>query len=413
MFKKVTGTKDILPQEVSAWQILEEAARTIFSLYNYQEIRTPILEEEKLFNRSLGESTEIIQKQMFLIRNDSQLYALRPEGTAAIVRAYLENNLDKIQGLAKFYYTGPMFRKERPQKGRLREFHHLGCEVIGSNDYAIDIEIISLANDLLTNFGIKNYKIKVNSLGCLKDKDALTKILHEGLKNKLTKLCPDCQRRLKQNTLRILDCKEEKCKEAVSGLKMSGDHLCQECQNHFNAVKSGLDSLKIKYEIADHLVRGLDYYTKTVFEISHPDLGSQDALGAGGRYDNLVKELGGPDLGAIGFAFGIERLLLTKAALKDQEANKNTVYLINLGEKAKKYGIQLLNLLRRAGISCDTDYENKSLKGAMRKANDIHAKAVLILGDNELEKNTVTFKDMVSGNQEEVQIAELIKKIKG
>jgi histidyl-tRNA synthetase len=304
-----------------------------------------------------------------------------------------------------------MFRKERPQKGRLRQFYHLGCEVIGSHDYALDIEIISLANELLASFGIKNYKIKINSLGCPKDRNTLIEILTKKLKPKLNKLCPDCQIRFKQNTLRILDCKEETCKEITKELNLGEEHLCQDCLGHFKSVKEGLDSLGIDYEVSYQLVRGLDYYTATVFEITHPNLGAQDALGAGGRYDNLVKELGGLSLGAIGFAFGMERLILAANTKEEKNIDKCPVYLISLGEKAKKYGMKLLNNLRKSEIICDTDYENKSLKGAMRKANDINAKIVLILGDDELEKNTITLKNMASGTQEEIKIEELIKKI--
>ena len=288
MFKRVPGTKDILPDEVAVWQRLEEISRNIFSVYNYTEMRPPLIEEASLFNRSLGESAEIVQKQMFLIKNKEDLYALRPEGTASIVRAYIENNLDKTSGFVKLYYTGPMFRLERPQKGRLRQFHHIGCEAIGSMEANLDIEIISLANSLLKGYSIEGYKIKINSLGCSKDKKQLTAALHNALKDKLNKLCDDCKERFKTNVLRILDCKNEACVEAVKKLDIQNTYLCPECKDHFHKVKAGLDLLKINYEVTPHLVRGLDYYTRTVFEISHAGLGTQDAVGAGGRYDNLV-----------------------------------------------------------------------------------------------------------------------------
>lgn len=411
MFKRVSGTKDILPDEVSVWQRLEEISRNIFSLYNYREIRPPLIEDASLFNRSLGESAEIVQKQMFLIKNNQDLYALRPEGTASIVRAYIENNLDKISGFVKFYYTGAMFRLERPQKGRLRQFHHIGCEAIGSKDACLDVEVISLADSLLKSYSIDGYKIKINSLGCLKDKLRLAEILRNSLKDKINKLCDDCQARFKTNALRILDCKNEACIEIVNKADIHDTYLCAPCKAHFDTVRKGLDSLKIKYEIATHLVRGLDYYTRTVFEITHQSLGSQDAIGAGGRYDNLVKDLGGPDMGAIGFAFGLERLLLARTE-KIESRNQNLAYLITLGEEAKIFGINLINDLRNAGIACDTDYENKSLKGAMRVANDLKAKFVLILGEDELKKNIVTLKDMVSGAQKEINSGDLIKELK-
>jgi len=407
MFKKTPGTKDILPGEVSSWQTIEEATRNIFSLYNYKEIRTPVIEEAALFNRSLGESAEIVQKQMFLIKKDKDVYALRPEGTASIVRAFLENNLDKTTGLIKVYYIGPMFRAERPQKGRLRQFHHLGCEVIGSEVPYLDAEIISLADNLLKAHGIEGYEIKINSLGCAKDKKEFTEILRKSLKRKLTKLCDDCKVRFKQNVLRILDCKNEGCIEVVKKLDIRQGHLCPECKGHFDKVKEGLDSLNIGYKVNPYLARGLDYYTRTVFEIVHHDLGAQNALGAGGRYDNLVGDLGGPSIGAIGFAFGVERILMV-ARRTPHAARPNLVYVISLGEEAIKEGLKLLSNLRRSGITSDTDYEGKSLKGALRRANDLSARFVLIIGEDELKKGSVMLKDMVSGEQREVTKEDLI-----
>ncbi len=411
MFKHVSGTKDILPEEAGIWQRLEEISRKTFSLYNFQEIRPPLIEEAALFNRSLGQTSEIVQKQMFLINNKDETYALRPEGTASIVRAYIENNLDKTGGFAKFYYLGPMFRLERPQKGRLRQFHHIGCEVIGSVDANLDVEIISLADNLLRNFSISGYQIKINSLGCLADKNKLVETLRKSLKPKVEKLCPECKNRFTHNPLRILDCKNEACKDTVNNLKISDEYLCDDCKKHFSKVREGLDFLEINYAVSPHLVRGLDYYTGTVFEISHKDLGAQDALGAGGRYNNLVKELGGQDTGAIGFAFGVERLILVQGA-GSQVQGKNLTYLVTLGEPAKKQGLKLLNELRQNGIICDTDYEAKSIKGAMRKADDLKARFVLIIGDNEIEKGTITLKNMQSGEQKEVNAQDIIKEVK-
>jgi len=412
MFKKIPGTKDILPDEINQWQEIEAVARKIFSLYNYTEIRPPLIEEAALFNRSLGESTEIVQKQMFLVKNKEDLYALRPEGTASVVRAYIENNLDKKGLFVKLYYTGPMFRLERPQKGRLRQFHHLGCEVIGSTEPSVDIEIISLADNLLKNFGIEGYKIKLNSLGCAKDKASLAEGLRKNLKNKIDKLCDDCKARFEKNILRVLDCKNEACQEVVRSLDWKGAVLCPECDAHFKKVREGLDALNLNYEVTPYLVRGLDYYTGTVFEITHSALGSQDALGAGGRYDNLVAQLGGPKAGAIGFAFGMERLLLATRTQGHKDTSKNLVYLITLGEEAKKSGLKLLDELRKEAIACDMDHENKSLKGAMRSANDAKAGYVLIIGEDELKKNTVALKDMASGEQKEIQRNDLITELK-
>ncbi len=410
MFKRDPGTKDILPQEVISWQRIEEISRDTFSLYNYKECRPPLIEEASLFNRSLGEFTEIVQKQMFLVKNKEEVLALRPEATASIVRAYIENNLDKKSKFVKLYYIGPMFRLERPQKGRLRQFHHIGAEAIGSAEPDLDVEVISLADNLLKAFSIGDYEIKINSLGCTKDKQELTAILHKALKEKLLKLCVDCRRRFKGNILRILDCKNEACQEVVRKLDIADAYLCSECKGHFNKVREGLDALNLNYAVMPYLVRGLDYYTRTVFEISHKDLGAQDALGAGGRYDNLVKELGGPDLGAMGFAFGVERLLLVNSSQLTVHSKK-LVYIIPLGEDAKKQSLKLLDNLRKAGVACDTDYENKSLKGAMRLADDLGARYVLLIGEDELKKNVVTLKDMASGVQREVKESELIKEL--
>ncbi|MFA4842291.1 MAG: histidine--tRNA ligase, partial [Candidatus Omnitrophota bacterium] len=340
-FKRISGTKDILPEEALAWKVIEDTAKSIFSAYNYSEIRTPIIEEASLFNRSLGETAEIVQKQMFLIKHGDDLYALRPEGTASLVRAYLENNLDKTTGFAKFYYVGPMFRAERPQKGRFRQFHHIGCEVIGSSSPAVDVEVISLAESLLKATGIEDYKIKLNTLGCGKDKSVFIDYLREELKDELSGLCPDCKVRFKKNILRVLDCKNEACIAIARKLSLKHQHLCHACAEHFSQVMEGLDSLSIGYEPTPHLARGLDYYTGTVFEISHPELGAQDALGAGGRYDNLVQDLGGPKTAAIGFALGVERLLLATSS-QQPAASQKLVYVIALGDAAKKESVKLL-----------------------------------------------------------------------
>jgi histidyl-tRNA synthetase len=410
MFKRVPGTKDILPGEVGYWQTIEATAHRIFSLYNYREIRTPLIEEALLFNRTLGTTAEIVQKQMFLIHNQEDTYALRPEGTASIVRSYLENNLDKAAGFTKLYYIGPMFRLERPQKGRLRQFHHIGCEAIGSYAAALDVEVINLAQQLLESFGITGFQIKVNSLGCPKDKQLLSSSLKVSLLKKSKELCVDCQERVKNNVLRVLDCKNETCQKIVKALCLTQSYLCPDCLAHFEEVKNGLINLAIPFQTEAQLVRGLDYYNRTVFEITHANLGSQDAIGAGGRYNNLVQELGGPEQGGIGFAFGVERLLLA-AKTPVEDSQKKLVYLITLGEAAKSTGLKLLNQLRKSGIPCDTDYLNKSLKGAMRAANDAGAGRVLILGDDELKNNTISLRDMSNSSQKEVALQNLIEEL--
>jgi histidyl-tRNA synthetase len=408
MFKKIPGTRDILPDQVASWQGIEETSRSLFALYNYKEIRPPLIEEAGLFNRSLGDTAEIVQKQMFLIQKAEDEYALRPEGTASIVRAYVENNLDKTAGFEKFFYIGPMFRMERPQKGRLRQFHHIGCEAIGSRDPALDVEVISMADTLLRAFNIEGYTMVINSLGCANDRKEFSASLNAALKNHLPALCEDCKVRFDRNILRILDCKNESCKAIVKGLSLQNAHLCRQCAQDFQRVQKGLTSVGVRFEVSPYLVRGLDYYTGTVFEIKHHNLGpQQDALGAGGRYDTLVKELGGPDTGAIGFAFGVERLLLASHNPPSRPSAK-LVYIIPLGDAAREHGIILLHTLRKNGILADTDYENRSLKGAMRRANDLQAAFCLIIGDDELKKNTVMCKNMATSKQKEVTESELI-----
>ncbi len=412
MYKRVSGTKDILPEDIINWQGIEEICRKTFRLYNYSEIRTPLIEDSALFNRSLGQTTEIIQKQMFIFNNKDESYALRPEGTASIVRAYIENNLDKSSRFLKFYYMGPMFRLERPQKGRLRQFNHIGCEAIGSYDAYLDTEVIALSDALLSRIGVKDAKIKINTLGCAADKAALAEKLRNELEPCAELLCEECRKRLKTNVLRILDCKTESCRKIVQGLRNNKqEYLCNDCRNHFDEVKKGLDSLKIKYTLDHNLVRGLDYYTQTVFEITHDSLGAQDAIGAGGRYNNLVKELGGPDLGAIGFAFGMERLMLSLKTKINLEENK-LIYIVTLGKEAMLSGAQALEILRKNNIAADMDYEKKSVKGAMRRASDLNARYALIIGDDELKKGILTLKDMQKGTQTETTLDNLIKEMK-
>lgn len=412
MFNRVPGTKDILPGQSEQWQNLERISDKTFSCFNYRHIRTPIIEHAALFSRTLGEATEIVQKQMFLIKKDDEdVYALRPEATASICRAFIENNLDKTQGFVKVWYAGPMFRMERPQKGRLRQFHHIGAEAIGSASPEVDVEIIDLARTLLDNFKISGFTIVINSLGCGQDRKAFSQKLRERLKDKLGSLCEECVARYERNVLRILDCKNERCSAIAEDLVRGHDHLCPDCSAHFNSVKRGLDSLAIPYQVSPRLVRGLDYYTRTVFEFKHSELGSQqDALGAGGRYDGLVQELGGPQTPAIGFAFGVERLLLCQEAAEIKPSP--LVFCIPLGDAAVEAVRELVHGLRGQGIRCDGSYESRSLKGAMRRANDLGASTVLILGDNELAAGTVTLKDMASGAQENVSRKDLTARLK-
>lgn len=413
-FNSPTGMKDILPEEALLWRLIEEKAISIFNLYGYKPLRTPILEESALFNRSLGEETEIVRKQMFEVkRGSSESYVLRPEATASVVRSYLENNLDRTNAFIKLYYMGPMFRAERPQKGRLRQFHHIGVEALGSDSPYIDSELIELAQRILEELKIDGWTIRLNSLGCSSDRQKLKSILRIKLKARLKNLCAECNERYKKNVFRVLDCKNEGCKQVVDTIELRyEDYLCGGCSEHFFIVRKNLERLKINYSLCLTLVRGLDYYSRTVFEITHRGLGAQDAIAAGGRYDRLIAELGGPELGAAGFAFGVERLLLALGT--EFEAVKPTldIFLATLGNSAKERGFALLQKLRKARIASETDYEDKSLKGQMRKANDLAVRFVALLGDDELKKQMIILKDMRSGKQEEIGLDNFVEEIK-
>ncbi len=413
LFKSPRGTKDILPPEISLWQQVEQKARGVFSLYGFDEIRTPVLEESKLFSRSLGDLTDIVQKQMFMIKKETDNFVLRPEATASIVRSYVENTLYNFNTVAKFYYIGPMFRAERPQKGRLRQFHHIGCEAIGSYSPVMDAEAISLAAHLLKEFGISGFEIVINTLGCLNDKKRFALELRELLHKHKKSFCEDCQARMEKNVFRVLDCKNTPCKNIVLSLNLKGAHICEDCSKHFQEVKDALDLFGVTYKVDPLLVRGLDYYTRTVFEITHSGLGSQDALGAGGRYDNLVEELGGPNRGAVGFALGVERLLLAKGESVTAQARPIDCYIIPLGHTAQKRCVCILRDMRQAGVAADMDYLEGSLKASLRRADKTSSKFCLIVGDNELAKDVGLLKNMRESVQEEVPLDKLVDKIKG
>lgn len=414
-FSVPRGTSDILPAQAHVWEKIERQARRLLSTYGYREIRTPIFEETELFARSMGQTSDIVQKQMLQLAaqrpkdsSSSELsgLSLRPENTAAVVRAYIQNDLSRKESLTKLFYIGPMFRGERPQKGRLRQFHQIGVEAIGPGALSplLDAEVIALSVHVLESLGLKGFQLKVNTLGSLEDKKHFTQLLRKELKTHVHELCEDCQERFERNVLRILDCKHKGCQEIVRGLNVGHRYLSQESQKYFNQVKEAMDSLGVQYEVAVNLVRGLDYYTHTVFEISDPSLGSQDALGAGGRYDNLVSQLGGPPVDAIGFALGMERIILALAQ-EEQTPPPVHVYIIGMDEPSLRKAFSLLNILRREGISSDMSYRLTSLKNQMRWANKMGVRSVILIGEDELKRQCVTLKDMEKGSQEQISIA--------
>jgi histidyl-tRNA synthetase len=422
-FQVARGTNDILPDTIQRWNLLEQEARRLFQIYGFQEIRTPFFEETELFARSMGQSSDVVQKQMLNLQaqnlqGESEKtvgLSLRPENTASVVRSYIQNHFDKKEGLSKLFYIGPMFRGERPQKGRLRQFHQMGVEAIGSDGDSpfLDADVISLAVRLLNQFGLTNFKLKINTLGDHKDKENFAASLRKQLQPQVSHLCADCQDRFNRNVFRILDCKNPDCRKIVNNLKLDDTYLSEESRQYFSAVKLALDKIGVPYQTDPKLVRGLDYYTHTVFEISDASLGSQDALGAGGRYNHLVSQLGGPDVPAIGFALGMERILLAQGE-RTQSIEGAQVFLIALDVKAFEKGFEIIKTLREAGISCDLDYKISSMKSQMRQANKLQAKYALILGENELAKQIVVLKNMTQGTQEEVglgNISELIQKL--
>ena len=411
--KALKGVEDILPQEYPLWHYLEQTAKDLFSNYGYEPLKIPVIEETSLFTRSIGQQTDIISKEMYtFIDKGNRSISLRPEATASVVRAYLEHNYDK-KDLVKFYYTGPMFRGEKPQAGRNRQFYQLGVEVLGSDNFRIDAEVIALANSYLKKLGMKNFQISVNSVGCSSDKVKFSKILKEFLLPQKESLCENCKNRLEGNVLRVLDCKSRSCKQIISKAPIITNTICNDCANHYRLVKTALSKLGIAYTENAGLVRGLDYYTKTVFEISHTDLGAQNAIGAGGRYNNLIKELGGPDKGATGFAFGMERLIIALKAEGLISANPEPlkVYAIALGDAACDKLFEVVSSLRENAISTLITYEQKSLKAHMKQANKLKCPFTIILGDNELSNNQVLLRNMDTGDQQEVPMDELIKQL--
>lgn len=410
------GTADILPFEIARWQELERKSRQMFALYGFKEIRTPLFEETELFARSMGQTSDVVQKQMLNLASqgdtsDKSSFSLRPEGTASVVRSYIQNDLDRKESRSKLFYIGPMFRGERPQKGRLRQFHQIGAEIMGpqtAHPY-LDAEMLALVVDLLTSFGVQSLTLKLNSLGTREDKENLSSILREQLQPSYSDLCGDCQSRFNRNVFRILDCKKKSCQVVVDKLKLDYSYLAVESREYFEQVKKALTSLHIPFIESPRLVRGLDYYTHTVFEVTSSVLGSQDALGAGGRYNNLVSELGGSAVDAVGFALGIERIILASGEGNAPPPVLLDGFLIAMGEPAMHQAFKLLPLLRKEGISVDFSYRwNASLKSQMHQADKIGTQTVMILGDNELAAQCIAVKDMLTGEQRQVPLGEIV-----
>ena len=405
MIKVQKGTKDILPQEMPIWHLMEEKAKEIFTNYGACEIRTPIFEATELFARGVGDTTDIVNKEMYTFEKSDRSLTLRPENTAGVVRSFIENGMHRLSSPIKLWYKGPMFRYERPQAGRQRQFHQVGVEVFGIKQPSADAEVILMAVNYLKSLGLNDLTVELNSLGCPNCREEFKKHLKDVIRPYLGCLCEDCQNRFEKNPLRLLDCKSLECQEIYSKPEIQsviqGDFICEECSNHFEELQNYLDNLGIKYTRNKLLVRGLDYYNRTVFEIKSNNLGSQNAVCGGGRYDSLVRNLGGEDIPAIGFAMGMERLA---SLIGTKEEEKLTAYIVsnNLMEAFK-----LCEELRAEGISSEFDLTNKKFVKQLEKASKV-ARYALILGEDELAKNQITVKNLDSGNQKTVNRDEMI-----
>jgi histidyl-tRNA synthetase len=410
----IKGFNDILPAEVGKWQHIEAVARRVFELYGFAEIRVPILEKTELFARSIGDATDIVEKEMYsFVDKGENAVTMRPEGTASVMRAFIEHKLYAADPVAKLYYLGPMFRYERPQKGRYRQFHQIGCEVTGVTDPKVDAQVLTMLCHFFAELGLSEPTLQINSLGCPDCRPAYREALKEFLRSKLDRLCDDCKRRFETNPLRALDCKAAGCKEATAGAPSVLDHLCAPCDDHFRAVRRHLENVGTAYAINDRMVRGLDYYTRTTFELVTGLLGAQSAVAAGGRYDGLISDLGGPQLPGIGFAMGVERVALLLA--ERDFSSRPDLFVAALGEAAQGEAFKLMCALQRQGVSVEMDYEGKSLKSQMRRADKFNSRFTLIIGEDELAKGRAQLKNMDAGSQEEVALAaaEVAGRVKG
>ena len=409
------GTKDILPAQIKDWIYHENKIRNICKRYGYEEIRTPIFEHTELFQRGIGEGTDVVDKEMYTFEDrGGRSITLRPENTASAVRAYLQNKLFADKSLVKLFYIGSMFRYDRPQAGRLREFHQFGIEALGEENPAVDAEVILLAVDFLHSLGLNDLKLKINTVGCPKCRPVYRQKLQHFFSDIIDELCGDCKSRLNKNPMRILDCKVDGNKEFMEDVPKIKDCLCDDCRDHFNSVKNFLTSAGVDFEVDNKLVRGLDYYTKTAFEIHYEPLGAQSAVAGGGRYDGLIEEIGGSPTPAVGFATGIERILnaLEMQNLIPDSNDKIDAFIVAVGDDAEKSAFELLIKLRRAGLIATMDFAKRSMKAQMKQAGKSNAKFALILGDDEIKNNTVTVKNLTTSEQQSVSVDDIINFIK-
>lgn len=409
--KAVRGTKDVLPDQTYKWQYVERVYADVCKRYGFCEIRTPSFEHTELFLRSVGDTTDIVEKQMYTFEDfGKRSLTLKPEGTSPVVRAFIENKLYAEVQPTKLWYQIPCFRYEKPQSGRLREFHQFGTEIFGTDNMMADAEVISLAVDFLNALGIDNLELKINSIGCPVCRTEYRELLKNFLAPVKEQLCETCQNRYERNPMRILDCKSPVCQELVHGAPVMLDHICEECSTAFQDLKSNLDASQVQYTVDPGIVRGLDYYTKTAFEIVTDTIGAQGTVCGGGRYDNLIEEIGGPPIPGVGFGLGVERLLLVMENndIPIPQDDEIDVFLAVMGEKAKEYGLSLLHELRKHGFRAQMDIMSRNLKNQFKYADRLHAGTTIVIGDNELAERTVTWKNMKTSEQRQLPFDQII-----
>ncbi len=414
--KAPRGTKDITPKDVYKWHYVEKKFREICALYGYEEIRTPIFEHTEVFARSVGDTTDVVQKEMysFTDRGDRQL-SLKPEGTAGVIRSFIENKMYADTQPTKLYYITPCFRYERPQAGRQRQFHQFGIEVLGSDGPSVDAEVISLAVQFFNEMGLKNLSVNINSVGCPTCREEYNRKLKEYLDKKVDVLCETCLERKDKNPMRVIDCKNPHCKENLQDIPFMIDHLCEDCKDHFDKLQTYLKEMDINYVVDKTIVRGLDYYKKTAFEIISNDIGSQSTVCGGGRYDGLVEMLGGPKgISGIGFGLGVERLLLTleNNNIEIENPKSTDIYIATIGDAAKTKSFKLIKDLRSNHISADNDHLDKSLKAQFKYSDKLNAKYTVVIGDDELANDTATLKNMKTSEQTTIKLSELVDELK-
>jgi histidyl-tRNA synthetase len=407
----IRGFKDILPEDARRFWEVESIARQVFNCFGFQEIRTPIMEKTELFKRTIGETTDIVEKEMYTFADrDSEFLTLRPEATASVIRAYIEHNMSAAEQITKLFTIGPMFRRERPQKGRFRQFNQIDVELFGEDKPQSDAEIIFMLMHFLTSTGLRDLQLEINSLGCLDCRFEFSREILNFLNKSVDNLCPDCLRRAGANPLRVFDCKVETCADTIANAPTILDFLCADCESHFAQVQSFLKDLCISFAINPRMVRGLDYYTKTAFEVKTSALGAQNAIAGGGRYNSLVSDLGGPEVPGIGFAVGFERLI---ACLPEEGKNKfkTDLFIATLGEQAQKLAFGLTNELRRAGISAEMDYADKSLKSQLKRADKLNSSFAVIIGDKEISEKQAILRNMKTKDQQTIPLDDLLKSI--